>query len=72
MNLCGRTHDRKKIDLIEESGGSFNLFEFKWNKSGKQKSFDFFRSNYPVNKAEIITRKEMENFIIGPESISAI
>jgi uncharacterized protein len=62
-----RTHDRKEIDLIEESGGSFDIFEFKWNKSGKQKSFDFFRANYPVNRAEIITRKEIENFITGSE-----
>jgi len=58
-----RTHDRKEIDLIEESGGRFDLFEFKWNNPKKQKSFDFFRANYPINRTEIITRKEIENFI---------
>ncbi len=58
-----RTHDRKEIDLIEESGGQFDLFEFKWNKTKKQKSFDFFGANYPINRAEIITGKEIENFI---------
>jgi predicted AAA+ superfamily ATPase len=58
-----RTHDHKEIDLIEESGGRFDLFEFKWNNPKKQKSFDFFRANYPINRAEIITRKEIENFI---------
>ncbi len=58
-----RTHDLKEIDLVEESGGLFDLFEFKWNKTKKSRSFDFFRANYPVGKAEIITGKEIENFI---------
>jgi hypothetical protein len=62
-----RTHERKEIDLIEESGGCFDLFEFKWNKSGKQKSFDFFRENYPVRMAQIISQKEMEDFLTGSE-----
>jgi len=29
----------------------------------KQKSFDFFRANYPINRAEIIKEKEIETFI---------
>ena len=58
-----RTHDQKEIDLVEESGGQFDLFEFKWSKPKKQKSFAFFQANYPVNRAEIITRNEMETFI---------
>jgi len=58
-----RTHDQKEIDLIEEYDGQFDVFEFKWSIKKKVKSFDFFRSQYPVRNAKLISKDEIEEFV---------
>lgn len=59
-----RTHDRKEIDLVEESGGKFDLFEFKWGRSRKSSVFTHFRNHYPVRDEKIITPENMEEILI--------
>jgi uncharacterized protein len=58
-----RTHDQKEIDLIEESDGKFDAFEFKWNMKKQVKSFDHFGSHYPLKQAKLITKDEIEEFV---------
>jgi len=58
-----RTHEKQEIDLIEESGGEFEAFEFKWNKKKSTKSFDLFKDNYPMRSASVISREDVEEFV---------
>lgn len=58
-----RTHDQKEIDLIEESDGKFDAYEFKWNTIKPVRSFDFFSSNYPMRSAKLISKAEIEEFV---------
>ncbi len=58
-----RTHDQKEIDLVEESGGKFDIFEMKWGKNKNRLSFELFSGNYPVKSREIITRNEIDDFL---------
>jgi hypothetical protein len=58
-----RTHDQKEIDLVEESGGEFDVYEFKWNVKKPMKSFDFFSSHYPMRDAKLISKAEIEEFV---------
>lgn len=58
-----RTHDGKEIDLIEETGGKFYGFEFKW----RQQKFvppKLFTETYPGSSLEIINRKNYLDFIL--------
>jgi uncharacterized protein len=58
-----RTHDQKEIDLVEESDGKFDAYEFKWNIKKPVKSFSFFSSHYPMREARLISKEEIEEFI---------
>ena len=58
-----RTHDQKEIDLIEESEGKFDVYEFKWNVKKPVRSFAHFSSNYPVRIASLISKEEIEEFV---------
>jgi len=58
-----RTHDQKEIDLVEEYDGKFDVYEFKWNVKKPVKSFDFFSSNYPMSKAKIVSKTDIEEFV---------
>ncbi|MBM3405136.1 MAG: ATP-binding protein [Bacteroidetes bacterium] len=58
-----RTYDKKEIDLVEESGGSFDLFEFKWRKRNIKDAFNRFRSTYPTRTSHIITPDNMDVFV---------
>jgi len=42
-----RTYDQKEIDLIEESGGKIQAYEFKWNSKKKSKVPKLFMETYP-------------------------
>jgi hypothetical protein len=53
-----RTHDKKEIDYLEESGGRFRAFEFKWGKGGIRSSVrDRFLKDYPDTEFSIINRE---------------
>ena len=53
-----RTHDKKEIDYLEESGGRFRAFEFKWRKGGIRSSVrDRFLKDYPDTDFSIINRE---------------
>lgn len=58
-----RTHDKKEIDYIEESGGVLRGFEFKWGK-GKLKPVKEFLSTYKGSSIELVSRNNfMEKFL---------
>jgi uncharacterized protein len=53
-----RTHDQKEIDYLEESGGRFHAFEFKWGKGGIRSSVrDRFLHDYPDTEFTLINRE---------------
>jgi uncharacterized protein len=58
-----RTHDQHELDLVEESGGMFDAFEFKWGRFKAQKSFEIFKKIYPVRNGKTITRDDIEDFL---------
>jgi hypothetical protein len=52
-----RTHDQKEIDYLEESGGRFRAFEFKWGKGGIRTSVrNRFLLDYPDTEFTLINR----------------
>ena len=59
-----RTHDRHELDLVEESGGMFEAFEFKWGRQKAQKSMEIFNKIYPLRSGKIITKDNMGDFLI--------
>lgn len=58
-----RTHSSREIDLIEESGGKFDAFEFKWSDKKKVKLPTTFLENYPLNESMIVSRENFESFV---------
>jgi len=58
-----RTTDKKEIDLIEESGGKFDVFEFKWSAKKDKKLPSLFLNSYPIRKTNTITRENFEDFV---------
>lgn len=59
-----RTYDQKEIDLIEESGGSLNGFEFKWNLTRKTKAPKEWLNTYENAEFEIISRGNYQDFVL--------
>lgn len=59
-----RTKEQKEIDLIEESDGKMEAFEFKWNENAKTKIPKQFLENYKESNFTIITPKNYENFLL--------
>ena len=65
-----RTHQKQEIDYIEESGGEFSAYEFKW-KPGKYFKFPgAFVNNYTTSETSVVTPENYRNFIT-PESKSS-
>lgn len=50
-----RTYEQKEIDYLEEGGGKFTAFEFKWKKN-KHKFPEEFGKNYPNSEFKLINR----------------
>lgn len=50
-----RTYDQKEIDYLEEEGGKFRVFEFKWKKNKYQFPREFIE-NYPDSEFKLINR----------------
>ena len=61
-----RTYDQKEIDLIEESGGILQAFEFKWSIKNQETTpaTKEFTSTYSNSKFKIITPKNLEEFLV--------
>ncbi len=58
-----RTYDQKEIDLIEESRGRLQAYEFKWGKGKKTKFPKIFQKNYPESKFEVITPENISELL---------
>ena len=50
-----RTYDQQEIDLIEESKGEINAYEFKWKKDNKKAPNDWTKT-YPQSKFSLINK----------------
>jgi uncharacterized protein len=48
-----RTYDQKELDLVEESGGRFAAFEFKWS-GGSARGAKAFQAAYPGSSIQVI------------------
>lgn len=48
-----RTYDQKELDFVEESGGRFAGFEFKWS-GGVARGAKTFLASYPGSSVEVI------------------
>jgi predicted AAA+ superfamily ATPase len=58
-----RTYDQKEIDLIEESEGKLECFEFKWSDNKKSKKPKLFLETYPNSSFKIINSNNYHDFI---------
>jgi len=59
-----RTYEQKEIDYIEEKGGKYFAFEFKYNPQKVQVIPKEFRNNYPQSEYSVITPENFWNFVI--------
>ncbi|QQS61036.1 MAG: ATP-binding protein [Candidatus Moraniibacteriota bacterium] len=59
-----RTYNQKEIDLVEERGGEFFAYEFKWSMDKKQPPKEFIEE-YTQSHFENITREKYWDFIAG-------
>jgi len=51
-----RTYDQAEIDLIEESDGKYDLWEFKWNPKKKVRWPKSFLGAYEIGEQKVISR----------------
>ena len=58
-----RTYDQKEIDLIEESGGTLEAWEFKYNPNQKSKTPNEFLKTYPGSNYNIIHKQNIFPFL---------
>lgn len=58
-----RTYDQKEIDLIEESGGKLNGYEFKWSVTKKAKAPEEWISTYKNASWELVNRENYLDFV---------
>lgn len=58
-----RTYDQKEVDYIEESGGRFAGFEFKWAKDKAAAPKDFL-NNYANSSVKLITKNNYFEFLL--------
>ena len=62
-----RTSYQQEIDYIEESGGLFNAFEFKWNPGKSARFSGSFLGAYKVGTTLTVNRDNFRNFLINPK-----
>jgi uncharacterized protein len=63
-----RTTSQQEIDYIEESGGRFAAFEFKWGSNKRKSIPKSFLEAYPSSEATIIDRENFMDFLGVPWS----
>jgi hypothetical protein len=59
-----RTYDQKEIDYIEESGGGYAGFEFKWSSGNARIPKDFL-SDYSNSTFNVVTKDNFHKFILS-------
>ena len=60
-----RTYQQKEIDLLEESDGKLEAFEFKWSGKVKHKPPSDFFKTYPDSNYKLITKENYHRFLIS-------
>jgi uncharacterized protein len=61
-----RTYDQKEIDLIEESQGVLNAFEFKWKEGAiNRKAETEFTATYENSQFHVVTQSRFDEFLAG-------
>jgi hypothetical protein len=58
-----RTTQQQEIDYIEERGGSFYAFEFKWKPNTKMRFSKTFTNSYKAD-LQIISKENFQDFLI--------
>jgi predicted AAA+ superfamily ATPase len=58
-----RTHQQHEIDLISESGGRYDAFEFKWSPSKNVLPPEQFLKDYPVRSFRTINKKNYQEIL---------
>ena len=58
-----RTYDQKELDLVEEYGGNFHAYEFKWRKE-KAPVPKKFLEIYPQTTFEVINKNKYRDFVV--------
>ncbi|MGB4085478.1 MAG: DUF4143 domain-containing protein [Bacteroidales bacterium] len=58
-----RTTRQQEIDYIEEVGGVFRAYEFKWNPEKKAALSKTFTNAYPVKSFEVINPDNYHEFL---------
>jgi hypothetical protein len=58
-----RTYDGAEIDLIEEVGGKFYAFEFKWKQKGELKIPASYSQRYNPEKFSVITPANLHDLL---------
>jgi predicted AAA+ superfamily ATPase len=59
-----RTHEQQEIDYIEDYDGKLHGYEFKWNPQSKARFPKTFLDAYPGSETEVITRANMDGFLM--------
>lgn len=54
---------KQEIDYIEEYGGVFNAYEFKYNPKKKARMSKTFSNAYPSNKFTVINNENYDAFL---------
>jgi len=58
-----RTHDGQEIDYVEDSGGKFSAFEFKWSADRNVKMPRVFSEAYPNADWSVINSENFHSFL---------
>ena len=58
-----RNHAQQEIDFVEEYGGTFNAFEFKWSSKVKSRFSKSFMNAYPNNSTMVVNKENYLDFI---------
>lgn len=59
-----RTYDQKEIDYIEEAGGHYDAFEFKWSDKKNATLPVDFANAYPQNSFSVVNNKSWSEFLL--------
>ena len=63
-NYFWRTLDQQAIDYVEEHGGKFHAYEFKWNTNVRKKFPKTFTRYYPDSETQYITPDNFDTFLL--------
>lgn len=58
-----RTKQQQEIDYVEERGGSFYAYEFKWNPEARKRFSESFLKNYSPVEIKVIHQNNFQGFL---------